>query len=129
MSSPPLTQLPNPIRPAFEQGTTEGSVIVNIGPSHPATHGTIQIVAELSGERVIRTAFPGEQCRVEFIGSTQRDAFVQEVRHFKISGAADATQQQLKKICEDLATRSPLRTESHTEQHEGGFRLKVVVSQ
>jgi NADH-quinone oxidoreductase subunit D len=55
MSSPPLTQLPNPIRPAFEQGSTEGSVIVNIGPSHPATHGTIQIVAELSGERVIRT--------------------------------------------------------------------------
>ena len=55
MSSPPLTTLPNPIRPAFEQGTTEGSVIVNIGPSHPATHGTIQIVAELSGERVIRT--------------------------------------------------------------------------
>jgi len=30
-------------------------VIVNIGPSHPATHGTIQIVAELSGERVVRT--------------------------------------------------------------------------
>ena len=55
MSSTPPTTLPNPIRPAFEQGTTEGSVIVNIGPSHPATHGTIQIVAELSGERVIRT--------------------------------------------------------------------------
>jgi NADH-quinone oxidoreductase subunit D len=47
--------LPNPIRPAFDQGSVEGSVIVNIGPSHPATHGTIQIVAELSGERVIRT--------------------------------------------------------------------------
>jgi len=55
MSLPPLTQLPNPIRPAFEQGSREGSVIVNIGPSHPATHGTIQIVAELSGERVLRT--------------------------------------------------------------------------
>ena len=55
MSLPPLKTLPNPIRPAFEQGTTEGSVIVNIGPSHPATHGTIQIVAELSGERVLRT--------------------------------------------------------------------------
>jgi len=54
MSAPPTT-LPNPIRPAFDTGTTEGSVIVNIGPSHPATHGTIQIVAELSGERVIRT--------------------------------------------------------------------------
>ena len=80
-------------------------------------------------ERVIRTAFPRERCLVAFIGSTQRDGFVQEVRHFKISGAADATQQQLQKICEDLATRSPLRTESHTEQHEGGFLLKVVVSQ
>jgi len=55
VSLPPLKSLPNPIRPAFEQGTTEGSVIVNIGPSHPATHGTIQIVAELSGERVLRT--------------------------------------------------------------------------
>lgn len=49
------TKLPNPIRPAFEHGETAGSVIVNIGPSHPATHGTIQIVAELSGERVVRT--------------------------------------------------------------------------
>jgi NADH-quinone oxidoreductase subunit D len=49
------TKLPNPIRPAFEYGETPGSVIVNIGPSHPATHGTIQIVAELSGERVVRT--------------------------------------------------------------------------
>ena len=58
MSSSPPTRLPNPIRPAFEQGSTPGSVIVNIGPSHPATHGTIQIVAELSGERVIRTVSP-----------------------------------------------------------------------
>jgi NADH-quinone oxidoreductase subunit D len=50
-----IDRLPNPIRPAFEQGSREGSVIVNIGPSHPATHGTIQIVAELEGERVLRT--------------------------------------------------------------------------
>jgi len=55
MSLPPLDRLPNPIRPAFTEGSVEGSVIVNIGPSHPATHGTIQIVAELSGERVLRT--------------------------------------------------------------------------
>jgi len=52
---PPLDHLPNPIRPAFTEGSREGSVIVNIGPSHPATHGTVQIVAELSGERVVRT--------------------------------------------------------------------------
>ena len=48
-------QLPNPIRPAFDKGGTDSAVIVNIGPSHPATHGTIQIVAELDGERVVRT--------------------------------------------------------------------------
>jgi NADH-quinone oxidoreductase subunit D len=29
-------------------------VVVNVGPSHPATHGTIQIVAELDGETVTR---------------------------------------------------------------------------
>jgi hypothetical protein len=47
-------ELPNPIRPAFTEPTDEGHVIVNIGPSHPATHGTIQIVAELDGEKVVR---------------------------------------------------------------------------
>jgi NADH-quinone oxidoreductase subunit D len=48
-------KLPNPIRPAFDKGGTDSAVVVNIGPSHPATHGTIQIVAELDGERVVRT--------------------------------------------------------------------------
>ncbi len=45
--------LPNPIRPVFTGGEREGTTIVNIGPSHPATHGTVQIVAELSGERIL----------------------------------------------------------------------------
>ena len=47
--------IPNPVRPAFTDHLREGSVIVNIGPSHPATHGTVQIIAELDGERVLRT--------------------------------------------------------------------------
>ena len=46
--------LPNPIRAAFTGGEHEGTTVVNIGPSHPATHGTVQIVAELSGERILR---------------------------------------------------------------------------
>jgi NADH-quinone oxidoreductase subunit D len=29
------------------------TMILNMGPAHPATHGTIRIVAELSGERVV----------------------------------------------------------------------------
>jgi NADH-quinone oxidoreductase subunit D len=49
------TKIPNPVRPAFEASSREGTVIVNIGPSHPATHGTVQIIAELEGERVLRT--------------------------------------------------------------------------
>ncbi|HMO02311.1 MAG TPA: NADH dehydrogenase (quinone) subunit D [Oligoflexia bacterium] len=29
------------------------TMVVSIGPSHPATHGTVRIVAELSGEKII----------------------------------------------------------------------------
>ncbi len=46
--------LPNPIRPAFGPSADDGTVVVNIGPSHPATHGTIQVVAMLDGETVQR---------------------------------------------------------------------------
>jgi NADH-quinone oxidoreductase subunit D len=49
------SRIPNPIRPAFETPEREDAMIVSIGPSHPATHGTIQIMAELDGERIIRT--------------------------------------------------------------------------
>ena len=45
---------PSPIRSYLEQSADPNSVVVNIGPSHPATHGTIQIVAELDGETVKR---------------------------------------------------------------------------
>lgn len=48
-------QIPNPIRPAFTTPLRDDTVIVNIGPSHPATHGTIHIVAELDGEKILRT--------------------------------------------------------------------------
>jgi NADH-quinone oxidoreductase subunit D len=45
----------NPVRSIFDKTLRDDSVIVNIGPSHPATHGTVQIIAELDGERVLRT--------------------------------------------------------------------------
>ncbi len=48
-------KIANPVRPAFGQVLDDDSrVIVNIGPSHPATHGTVQIIAELDAERVMR---------------------------------------------------------------------------
>jgi NADH-quinone oxidoreductase subunit D len=52
---PSTNRLPNPIKPAFDTPLKEGNVIVNIGPSHPATHGTAQIVVELDGERIVRS--------------------------------------------------------------------------
>jgi NADH-quinone oxidoreductase subunit D len=53
--NPPLdARLPNPVRPAFVRGESDDAVIVNIGPSHPATHGTIQVIAMLDGEKVQR---------------------------------------------------------------------------
>ena len=48
------TRLPNPIRPAFERGRRDDEVVVSIGPSHPATHGTIQLIVALDGEKVSR---------------------------------------------------------------------------
>ena len=50
-SRPPI---PNPVHPVFTP-TRDDTVVVNIGPSHPATHGTVQVIAELDGEKVLRT--------------------------------------------------------------------------
>ena len=33
-----------------------GDMILNLGPQHPATHGTLRIVVRLDGERVIAAA-------------------------------------------------------------------------
>jgi NADH-quinone oxidoreductase subunit D len=44
----------SPVRTHLEQSADPAHVVVNIGPSHPATHGTIQIIAELDGETVKR---------------------------------------------------------------------------
>lgn len=56
MSASPVIQPPiaNPVTSAF-QPSRDDTTVVNIGPSHPATHGTVQIIAELDGEKVLRT--------------------------------------------------------------------------
>jgi NADH-quinone oxidoreductase subunit D len=46
--------IPNPVRPTMTP-SREDTVVVNLGPSHPATHGTVQIIAELDGEKILRT--------------------------------------------------------------------------
>ena len=51
----PCRPIANPVRSIFDTPLRDDSVVVNIGPSHPATHGTVQIIAELDGERVLRS--------------------------------------------------------------------------
>lgn len=48
MSFEPLSE------PQDEDPLTEAKTIVNMGPSHPATHGTFRILCELEGERIMR---------------------------------------------------------------------------
>ncbi len=55
MGSPVDRPIANPVRSIFTTPLQPDSVVVNIGPSHPATHGTVQIIAELDGERVLRS--------------------------------------------------------------------------
>ena len=38
----------------FHQGAREGTIIVNMGPQHPSTHGVLRILLELDGEYVVR---------------------------------------------------------------------------
>lgn len=38
----------------FEAGAREGSLILNMGPQHPSTHGVLRILCEMEGEYVLR---------------------------------------------------------------------------
>jgi NADH-quinone oxidoreductase subunit D len=40
--------------PALEPGLEGDHMLINIGPSHPATHGVLRLVLELDGETVVR---------------------------------------------------------------------------
>src|SRR4051794_22899156 len=37
----------------FEQDLPSDPMVLNLGPSHPATHGTVRIVLTLEGEKVL----------------------------------------------------------------------------
>jgi NADH-quinone oxidoreductase subunit C/D len=40
--------------PNYKPDPTKNLMPLNIGPSHPATHGTLRVMAELDGERIVR---------------------------------------------------------------------------
>ena len=39
-----------------EEMDTEGNMVLNIGPHHPATHGVLRLATELDGEKVVRVS-------------------------------------------------------------------------
>jgi NADH-quinone oxidoreductase subunit D len=43
-----------PVVSPLQRTAAPGNMVINVGPSHPTTHGTIQIIAEIDGETVRR---------------------------------------------------------------------------
>lgn len=39
----------------FEPRPERNSMLLNLGPSHPAMHGTVRIMIELEGERILNS--------------------------------------------------------------------------
>ncbi len=39
----------------FQQGPSENSMILNLGPQHPSTHGVLRVLVEMDGEYIIRS--------------------------------------------------------------------------
>lgn len=50
-----MGEVRNPWKPReLDDGLHSETMVMNMGPSHPATHGTIRLIIELNGERVER---------------------------------------------------------------------------
>ena len=62
-----LVDLPGDIRlhriyPAEEDADLSSRTVLNVGPSHPATHGTIRMVVELDGEPIRASKQSAQWC-------------------------------------------------------------------
>jgi NADH-quinone oxidoreductase subunit D len=42
------------IEPRVEEGNKDRTMVLNMGPQHPSTHGVLRLVLEIDGETVLR---------------------------------------------------------------------------
>src|SRR6201986_157134 len=42
------------IEPRIEEGNKDRTMVLNMGPQHPSTHGVLRLVLEIDGETVVR---------------------------------------------------------------------------
>ena len=42
------------IEPRVEEGSKDRTMVLNMGPQHPSTHGVLRLVLEIDGETVLR---------------------------------------------------------------------------
>ena len=44
------------IKPRHEEGAKDRTMVLNMGPQHPSTHGVLRLVIEIDGETVLKRA-------------------------------------------------------------------------
>ena len=42
------------IEPRVQEGSQDRTMVLNMGPQHPSTHGVLRLVLEIDGETVLR---------------------------------------------------------------------------
>ncbi len=42
------------IKPRVEEGSKDRTMVLNMGPQHPSTHGVLRLVIEIDGETVLK---------------------------------------------------------------------------
>ena len=42
------------IEPRVEEGSKDRTMVLNMGPQHPSTHGVLRVILEIDGENIVR---------------------------------------------------------------------------
>ena len=51
---PGFTETATLVQPRLEEGSKDRTMVLNMGPQHPSTHGVLRVVLEIDGETVVK---------------------------------------------------------------------------